>query len=128
MKPVVAHPAVDHGALGRGDFERGVRAEQGHGHRPAIVGGTDHADAAVGFGDVLDQPVDGVVGVGGVVGLGGIQGADGRPGHHIVALGAIFAADVLGDEDVAVVDPFPLRCPHGVAQMGLVRCDEGSAS
>ena len=47
--------------------------QQRHDDGEAFVGGADHADAAVGFGHVLHQPVDGVVGVGGVVGAGGVE-------------------------------------------------------
>jgi hypothetical protein len=72
--PVVTHPAVDHRAFRRGGLQRRVRVEQGHGHRPAVVGRADHADVAVRFLDVLHQPVDGVPGVGGVVGLVGLSG------------------------------------------------------
>ena len=63
VEPVVAHPAVDHRALGSRHLQRRMRAEQGHGDGPAVVGGADLADAAVGLRHVLRQPVGGVPGV-----------------------------------------------------------------
>jgi hypothetical protein len=80
VEPVVAAPAVDHGVHWDGDFEGGVWVDEGGEGGEAVVGDADDADLLVGFGDVFDEPVDGVVGVGGVVdgewGLGG-RGRDG---------------------------------------------------
>ena len=115
VEPVVAHPAVDHGAFRGGDLERGMRPEQRHRHRPAVVGRADHADALIALGHILGQPLDRVIGVGGVVGLRRVERPDRRARHDIFALRAIFAADVLADEDIAVVDPFAQRRPHRVA-------------
>ena len=82
-----------------------MRIQQRHDDGEALVGGADHADAAVGLGDVFDQPVDGVVGVGGVVGAGGVEAAvHGRRRHEVGAFGAVLAADVLIDADVAGLD------------------------
>ena len=57
------------------------------------------------FGNVLDQPIDGVVGVGGVIDVGRIQRPVQRPGHDVVALRTVLAAHVLHDADVAAVAP-----------------------
>ena len=54
--------------------------------------------------DVLDQPVDGVVGVGGVIDRRRVLRAAQRPVHHVVALRAVLAAHVLHDADVAAFD------------------------
>ncbi len=126
VEPVVAHPAVDHRAFGGGDLQRRVRVEQRHGHGPAVVGRADHADLLVRFRHVLDQPVDRVPGIGGVVGLGRVQRPHRRPRHDVVALRAVLAADVLIDEDIAVIDPFAVGRPHGVAQVRLAVGDEGT--
>jgi hypothetical protein len=67
-------------------------------------GDADNADIAVGFRDVLREPVDGVVGVGGVVDGCRIQRPAEGAVHDVVALGAILAADVLDDADVAAFD------------------------
>ena len=55
-------------------------------------------------GNVLHQPVDGVVGVGGVIDRRRIQRPVQRPVHHVVALGAVLAAHVLHHADVAAFD------------------------
>ncbi len=103
--PVVAHPAVDHGAFRSGHFERGMRIEQCHDDGEALVAGADHADAAVRLGHVLDQPVDGVPGVGGVVGAGGVIARSDRRRRHVVgALGAVLAANILIDANIAGLD------------------------
>ena len=54
--------------------------------------------------DVLHQPVDRVVGVGGVIDRRRIQRPVQRAVHHVVPLGAVFAAHVLHDADVAALD------------------------
>ena len=60
-------------------------------------------DAAVVARHVLEHPVDGVVGVGGFVDRLGVLGIARRPHHDELALGLEPAADVLEDEDVAVL-------------------------
>src|SRR5947209_7828246 len=84
VEPVVTHPAVDHGAFRCGDFQRGMRIQQRHDDREAFVRRADHADAAVGFRDVFDQPVDGVVGVGDVVRAGAVQRTTHGPRHYVI--------------------------------------------
>src|SRR6202041_634033 len=104
VEPVVAHPAVDHGIHRDGNFERRVRIDQRHQRREAVVGNAENADFTVGLGEIFDQPVDGVVGVGGVIGVRGIQRPVQRPVHDVVALGTILTAHVLDDADVAAFD------------------------
>ncbi len=67
VEPVVAHPAVNHGTHRRGDLQCRMRIDQGHDHGKTLVGTSEHSDLAVGFGYVLHQPIDRVVGVGGLV-------------------------------------------------------------
>ena len=56
------------------------------------------------LGNVVHEPVDGVVGVRGLVdGRGVLRAADGAI-HDVVAFGAVLAADVLNDADVAAID------------------------
>jgi len=82
-----------------------MRVEEGHDDGEALVGRAEHADAAIGHGEIFDEPVDGVVGVGGVVGAGGVEAAvHGWRRHEVGAFGAVFAADVLVDADVAGFD------------------------
>ncbi len=54
--------------------------------------------------DVLHQPVDGVAGVGGVIDRRRVLRPAQRAVHHVVALGAVLAAHVLDDADVAALD------------------------
>src|SRR3546814_2271336 len=55
VEPVVAHPAVDHRTFGRRDLQRRVRVEQRHDDGDALVGRSDHPDAAVRFWTVIDR-------------------------------------------------------------------------
>jgi hypothetical protein len=75
--------------------------EETHQDQEPRVRGADHADPAVRLRDVLHQPVDGVPGVGRVVDGGRIQRPAQRAVHHVFALRAVLAADVLEDPDVA---------------------------
>ena len=104
VEPVVAAPAIDHGVHGDGDLEGWVRVDEGGQGGEAVVGDAYNSHLAVGLGDVLDEPVDGVVGVGGVVDGGWVEGAVEGAVHDVIALGAVLAADVLDDADVATVD------------------------
>ena len=103
VKPVVAHPAVHHGVHGHGNLQRRVRMDHRHQGQKPVVGDAQDADLAVALGNILHQPVDGVVGVGRLVHgrriLRPVQG----PVHHVVALGAVLAADVLDHADVAAL-------------------------
>ncbi len=101
VKPVVAHPAVHHGVHRHGDFERGMGIDECHQGQKSIVGNAEDADLAVALRNIFHQPFDGVVGVGGMIDRCGIQRAAQRARHHIVALGAVLAADVLDNADVA---------------------------
>ena len=56
------------------------------------------------LGHVFDQPVDGVVGVSRLIDWGGVEGAVEGPVHHVVALAAVFAANVLHDSNVAAFE------------------------
>ena len=63
MVPVVADEPVGDRRLRRGRLERGVGVDHAGGGVEAGIGDAPHADLAVVVGHVLDQPVDGVVGV-----------------------------------------------------------------
>ena len=72
VKPVVAHPAVHHRVHRNRDLERRMRIHQRHQRQKAIVRDSKDADFAVALGDILHQPVDGVVGIGGMIDRRGI--------------------------------------------------------
>src|SRR5260221_305631 len=76
-----------------------MRIDHSHGHQIAGIGDAVHAHAAVVVGHVFDQPVDGVVGVGAFVHAVGVRSG---MQHFEFAFGAVAAANVLKDEDVAV--------------------------
>jgi hypothetical protein len=114
------HPAIDHRALRRGNLQRGVWIEQRHGHRPAVIRRTNHAHALVRFGNILDQPFNRVPGICRVIGFARIERTHWRTRHDIRALRAVFAANVLIDKDVPVVDPLAICRPQCVAKMWAV--------
>ena len=101
VEPVVADPAVDHRVDRYRDLQRRMGIEETHQNQEPRVGGADHADSAVGLRHVLDQPVDGVPGVGRVVDGARVQRPAQGAVHHVFALRAVLAADVLKDADVA---------------------------
>ena len=103
VEPIVAHPPVDHRVHRHRDLQRRVRMHQRHQRQETVVGNAEDSDLAVRLGNVLHQPFDGVVGVGRVVDRRRIQRPVQRPVHHIVALGAVLAANVLHHPDVAAV-------------------------
>ena len=100
---VVAEPHVGRRGLRRDRLQRRVWLDRRHDGGPPVVRHTEHADPAVVVRHVLQQPFDGVVGVGALVEAGGVARSAGRPLHHERAFGAELAADVLEHEDVAFV-------------------------
>ncbi len=104
VEPVVAAPAVDHRVHRHRDLEGGMRVGQRHERREAVVGDAEDADPSVGLGDVRDQPLDGVPGVGRVIDRGRVLRSGERPVDHVVPLRAVLAAHVLDHPDVAPFD------------------------
>jgi hypothetical protein len=77
--------------------------QESHHYRESLVGRADHADAAVALGHILGEPVDGVVRIGGVVRAGAVEArVHGQRRHQVRAFGAILAADILVNADVAI--------------------------
>ena len=104
VEPVVAHPTIDHGTLRSRDFESWVRIHERHDYGEAFIRASEHTDLAVGFRHVFHKPFDGVVSVCGFVGQGRVQRATKRTRHEVLALRAVFAADVLENANVAIGD------------------------
>src|ERR1039457_2088735 len=98
----VAEELVGGGGLLDDGFEGGMRVERGHDGGPTVVGGSGDAGAAVVVGDVFDEPVDGVPGVGGFVDAFRILGIVRRAAHHKFAFGFEPATDILRDDVVAL--------------------------
>src|SRR5262245_11574212 len=63
VKPVVAHPAVDHGIHRYRHFERRVRIDECHKRQETVIGNAEDTDPAVGLRNVLNEPIYRVVGV-----------------------------------------------------------------
>ena len=112
-----------------------MRIYERHQRGEAVVGDAEYAHLAVGFRDVLDQPIDGVVGVGRVIDGSGVQRPAQRPGHYIITFRAVLAAHVLHHSDVAAVDHGVVRDVGAVDERGqvsaavlhhAVRCAVGS--
>jgi len=106
VKPVVTHPSVHHGIHGYRNFKRRMRIYQRHQRGKTIVRNSENAHPPVTLGDVLHQPVDGVVGVGGVVDGSWILRAAQGPVHHVVTLRVILAANVFDHADIAALDDY----------------------
>ena len=100
---IVAHVVVGGRCLRRRRFQRGMRMDDAGGDVEAGLGDADHSGAPVVVRDVLQQPVDRVVGVRALVDLfwplGRIEGPHllEFPFRHVAA------ARVLVDEDEAVL-------------------------
>ena len=99
---VVAHEEVGHGRLGRSGFQRGMGIDDAGRGEEAGIGNSPDAGVAVIVGNILEQPVDGVVKVGAVVDvLFGFFVVDVRAHLDERALGHVAAAHVLVDENVS---------------------------
>ena len=95
MEEVVAHPDVDHGRLRRNGFHGRMRIDAGFHRKESGIAGADESGAAVVAGDVFEQPVDGVVGVGAFVYGLGIAMVGFGAAHHELAFALEAAANVL---------------------------------
>ena len=99
---VVADEHVGRRGLLGNRLQRRVGLEQRHGGRPAGIGNAVDAHAAVIVGGVLQQPLDGVIGVGAFVDGLWIALVSWGALHHEPAFRFEAAAQVLEDEDITV--------------------------
>ena len=81
-----------------------MRIDERHQGKEAVVRDPQDADLAVALGDVLHEPVDGVLGIGRMIDGRRILRAAQRAIDDVVPLGAVLAADVLHDADVAAFE------------------------
>ena len=100
MMEVVTEELIGRRRLRRDRLEGRMRLQHTHDREPPAVGDAEHADAAVIVGNVFEQPVDRVVGVGPFINRLGIATIPRRPVHDELSLRLVAAADVLEDEDV----------------------------
>jgi len=103
MMKVVAEEEIAHTGLLRGRLQRGMRVDRADERQPAGIGYTGDANFAIVIGYMLHQPVDGVPGVGAFVDRAGMRFVSQWLMDLHGAFGFVFAADVLHDEDVAVL-------------------------
>ncbi len=113
MKEIVAHPGVGHRGLRRDRFEGGVRIHTGDPREPSRIGHAHHPDAAVVVRNVLDEPVDRVVGVGRFVHAFRVLRIMQRAVHHELPGRLARAACVLEHEGVAIPRQFLISRPEG---------------
>ena len=71
---VIADPRVDHGVHRDGGFEGRMRLEERHQGKQTVVGNAGDADAPIVAGHILDEPVDGVPGIGDLIALTAVEG------------------------------------------------------
>ena len=117
MKPVVAHPAVNHWALRRGHLQRRVRIQQRHHDRKTLVRRSNHPHATVALGHILHQPVNRVPRIIRVVRSIGVQRPRRRRSHYIIALRAVLATHILKNANVAGLHPNVIPHHHLLSQV-----------
>ena len=121
---VVAEEHRRRRCLRRRGLERGMRIEDRHHCQPAGVRNTELPDAAVVVRHVLEQPLDRVVRVRRFVDrLRVALVLAQRPQHHELPFGRVAAANVLEDEDVALVRQLGVRrSKRAASARDAVRC------
>src|SRR5262249_39592189 len=106
VEKVIAEIGVGHRRLGRRRFQSGMWIDRGNSGQPAAVRNTEDADPAIVPRDILDQPINGVVGVRALIDrLAGIRSAW-RASHHEFTFGLETTANVLIHKNVAVRGEF----------------------
>ncbi len=81
-----------------------MRIHQRHQGGKSVVGNSEDTDFAVALGNIFYQPIDGVVGIGRVIDRSGIQRPVQRAIHHVIAFGAVLAADILHHANITALD------------------------
>src|SRR5579872_3984625 len=97
---VVAQELIGRRGLFGNRLQVWVWMQKRHGGEPASVGGTEHSNLSVVVGDMMDEPIDGVIGIGGLIYSAGLIG--GLPKHNEFAFGSKAPANVLVNENVAI--------------------------
>jgi hypothetical protein len=96
-----------------------------HGRQEAWIRDAQRASASVVMGNVLQEPLDCIVGIGGLVHAFRIDRVAKRSLHDELALAAVPPADILKDEDVSVRgEKAVIVADHGVACDSVRRSGE----
>jgi hypothetical protein len=109
---VVSQEHVGRRSLLGSGFQRGVRLQQSHHGKPTAVGNAEQAGPAVVVGDVLDQPIDRVEGVGAFI--------DGSGAGAIARRTLQPSADVLKDENETIGNHLPVVAQRSRETLGVV--------
>ena len=120
VKPVIGFPDIDDRVEWNCRRQRRMGFAHGRQGQPARIRGAPDSDLAVVVGDVLDQPVDRVPGVGSLIGPGLVVFPSRDSIHLILAFRLIPPAQILSYVDIAVSQKFRAeihfqlcrRCSH----------------
>ncbi len=126
VEEVVAHPDIGHWCLGGDGLDGRVRADASQCREQSGIGRAEHTDLAVVAGEVLHEPVDGVVRVGRFVGGVRVVRVARRAHEDEVAAGTETPTDVLAHEDVAVLSEFAVRAGYGGVPEGVGGGERGA--
>src|SRR5579862_507784 len=116
---IVAQELVLRRRLRRGSRESGMCADHTLRYFPPAPGDSPLSYASVVVGDILNQPIDGVVGIGALIDL--IRTVQDRPVMNEFALRLEFAPGVLVDDDVPLLCEVVVRTDHRTVIVGPVR-------
>ncbi len=81
-----------------------MRIHQSHQRQKSIVRNSENPGLAIGFRNIFDEPVDGVVSVRRMIDGSGIERPVKRAIHDVVALRIVLSAHILHHADVAAFD------------------------
>src|SRR5262249_43632156 len=99
---VIADKPIAHGSLGRNRFQRGVTVDGSRRSIEPWIGNSPNSDPAIVVGEILNEPVDGVVGIRAFIDvLGPVLLRQMWAYVHELAFGIVASTDILKDEDVA---------------------------
>ena len=124
MKPVIAAPSIHHRIHRHRNLQRRMRMHQRHQRQISVIRNPQHADLPIRLRHMLHQPVNRVICIRRLIHRRGIQRPVQRPVHHIIALAAILAANILHHADIPALNDRLRRivvAPQAYAHVNAVR-------
>ena len=103
MMEIVTQVHVGRRGLLGNSFQRRMRIDHRHHSQPPAIGNPQHSRASVVVGHVLEQPLDGVVGVRAFVNCLCVALRARWPHHHELALRFVAPANILKHENVTLL-------------------------